>query len=113
MAWSSMISGYEIENVREDRRNAAGIEQYKVSGQAVYIKNEYLPIARIKSLTLQPSLYTPNCSCGKGMPVFKIRVDYGADKPAVLMVEKEKNAEKLISEICKANENVQVGRNTA
>ena len=113
MAWSSMISGYEIENVREDRRNAAGIEQYKVSGQAVYIKNEYLPIARIKSLTLTPSLYIPRCCCGKGIPIFKIRVDYGADKPTILMIEKQKNAEKLISEICKANENVHVERSTA
>ncbi len=112
MAWSTMIPGYEIENIREDRRNTISIEQYRVSAQAVYIKSEYLPIARIKGLTLQPSLYTPRCCCGKGIPVFKIGVDYGADRPAVLMVEKEKNAEKLISEICKANGEVRVDRSS-
>lgn len=110
MTWISMTPGCEIENVKEDRRHAAGIEQYKVSGKAVYIKNGYLPISRIKSLTMQPSLYTPSCSCGKGIPVLKIRVDYGEDKPAVLMIERKKNAEKLICEICKANERVLVNR---
>ncbi len=108
-----MIPGCEIDNIREDRRNAAGIEQYRVSKQAVYMKGEYLPVASIKSLSLLPSLYTPNCCCGKGIPVFKIRVDYGAQKPAVMMLEKEKNAERIIAEICRGNEMVQVERNTA
>lgn len=108
-----MIPGCEIDNIREDRKNAAGIEQYRVSKRAVYIKDQYLPVARIRSLALLPSLYTPSCCCGKGIPVFKIRVDYGAEKPAVMMLEKEKNAEKMIAEICRGNEKVQVERNTA
>ncbi|MCR4907589.1 MAG: hypothetical protein K5985_02090 [Lachnospiraceae bacterium] len=59
MALKSMALGYEIGNVKEDKRSAVGIEQYKVSGKAVYIKSEYLPISQIKRLTIQPSRDLP------------------------------------------------------
>ncbi len=42
-------------------------------------------------------------SCGKGIPVFKIRLDYGGEKPLVLMIEKEANAERMISLINSAS----------
>ncbi len=97
MAWKSMIPGCGIEDVKADRKTAKSIEQYKISEKAIYVKAEYIPISQIKSIHMQPSLYTPSCSCGKGIPVFKIRLDCGTDKPVVLMLEKEKNAEKMIS----------------
>ena len=37
------------------------------------------------------------------MPVFKLRLDYGADKPLILMVEKEKSAQLLTQAICAGN----------
>lgn len=29
-------------------------------------------------------------SCGKGIPVYKLRIDYGEEAPLVLMIEKRK-----------------------
>ena len=40
--------------------------------------------------------------------MFKIRIDYGAEKPLVLMIEKEKNAEKMVSIIKSANDTITV-----
>ena len=45
------------------------------------------------------SSYTPGMSCGKGIPVYKIRIEYGAEKPLVLMLEKEKNVQKMLDTI--------------
>ena len=44
--------------------------------------------------------------------MFKIRIDYGADKPLVMMLEKEKNAEKAIDIITSSNNNVTVETGT-
>ena len=95
MAWTSMIPDKTIEDVKQDRKATVSVEKY-------------LPIPAIKSVRIQPSTYSPNCCCGKGIPVFKIRIDYGAEKPLVLMIEKEKNAEKMVSIIKSANDTITV-----
>lgn len=104
MAWTSMIPDKTIEDVKQDRKSAISVEKYKVSNKAIYLQGVYLPIPAIKSVRIQPSTYSPNCCCGKGIPVFKIRIDYGAEKPLVLMLEKEKYAEKMVSIITSAND---------
>ena len=32
---------------------------------------------------------------GRGIPVKKLKIEYGAEKPLILMVEKDKNAQRL------------------
>ena len=108
MAWSSMVPGQDIENLKEDRKASIGIEQYKVSAKAIYTKGKYLPLSAITNIKMQRSTYTPSCACGKGIPVFKIRVDYGIDKPMIMMIEKEKNAEKMLSMISEACPDIKV-----
>ena len=103
-----MISDKTIEDVKRDRRSAVSVEKYKVSDEAIYLQGEYLPISAIKSVRIQPSTYSPNCCCGKGIPVFKIRIDYGAEKPLVLMLEKKKNAEKAVDIITSVNNSIAV-----
>ena len=96
MAWKSIVPGTELSDVKADRKNAVSIEKYKVSPNAIYLSGEYLPTSVITDMKKQASTYTPNCACGKGIPVFKIRVNYGAEKPLILMLEKEANADKLL-----------------
>jgi hypothetical protein len=108
MTWKSMIPDKSIEDVKDDRKSAVSVEKYKVTDNAIYLQGEYLPTSAIKSVRIQPSTYSPNCCCGKGIPVFKIRIDYGAEKPLVLMVEKEKNAQKMITIITSANDSITV-----
>lgn len=47
-----LVPGQELENVKEDFQNARRVEQYRVSGQAVYIpaglKWNYLPLTAVK-----------------------------------------------------------------
>ncbi len=103
MAWNCIAAGNELADVRADRREAESIEKYKVSKNAVYFEGQYLPLSLITGLRVQPSLYYPQCCCGRGVPVFKVRLDYGAEKPLILMVEREKSAQRLREMICAGN----------
>ena len=94
--WKCIVPGYEIEDVKQDRKDSVRIEQYRVSKNAVYFNGQYLPLSCIKDVAVLESSYTPGMSCGKGIPVFKIRIEYGAEKPLVLMVEKKKNVDTMM-----------------
>ncbi len=110
MAWKSIIPGQEIENIKDDRKSSVGVEQYKVSKGAIYSRGDYLPVSAITNIKMLQSIYTPNCCCGKGIPVFKLRIDYGMEKPMVLMIEKEKNVEKLLSIISEVRPDLRIER---
>lgn len=110
MALRSVIPGRELENVKDDKKSAIGIEQYMVSERAVYSSGGYLPLSAVTGLKVQRSSYTPSCSCGKGIPVYKVRIDYGMEKPMVLMIEKEKNLGKLLSVISGSRPDIEIER---
>ena len=103
MAWKCIVEGKELADVRADRKGSQSIEKYNVSANAVYFEGQYLPLSLVTSLRVQPSMYRPQACCGRGVPVFKIKLDYGAEKPLILMVEREKNTEKLAAAICAGN----------
>jgi len=103
LKWQCIVPGKEIENVKQDRKGCRQIERYEVSGMAIYFEGKYLPISQIRSMRSQPSAYRPHGCCGIGIPVFKIRVEYGAEKPVVLMIEQEEKVEELLDLVCKSN----------
>lgn len=94
MAWQS-ITDRRIEDVKADRKTAKRVEKYMVSPKALYFEGRYLPLSEIQSVSIHDSTYNPHCCCGRGIPVKKIRIDYGADKPLILMLEKGENAQKM------------------
>ena len=106
LKWKCIVPGKEIENVKQDRKKSKRIERYEVSENAIYFEGRYLPVSQIKSVRSQPSAYRPHGCCGIGIPVFKIRVDYGAEKPVVLTVEREEKVEELLNMVCTSNPDI-------
>ena len=98
MAWKS-ITENEIEDVRADKKNAKSVEKYMISEKALYFEGKYLPISQIQSVSIHDSTYNPHCCCGRGIPVKKLKIEYGADKPLILMLEKGENAQKMMEMI--------------
>ena len=94
MGWHS-ITGNKIADVRADKKSAKSIEKYMVSENAVYFEGKYLPISDIEAVSIHDSTYNPHCCCGRGIPVKKLKIEYGAEKPLLLMLEKDKNAKKM------------------
>ena len=106
LEWECIVHVKELENVKQDRKYSKRIERYEVSENAIYFEGKYLPVSLIKSMRSQPSAYRPHGCCGIGIPVFKIRVDYGAEKPLVLVIEQEEKAEELLNMVIKANPDI-------
>ncbi|MBO5993636.1 MAG: hypothetical protein J6P76_05885 [Acidaminococcaceae bacterium] len=104
MGWKCVVEGSEIEDVKKDRKNSVMIEGYDFSEKAVYFKGCYLPFSQVKSVRSQPSaIRIRGGGCGIGLPVFKIRLEYGAERPVVLVVEDKDNADEIIRRICAGN----------
>ena len=102
--WECVVKGSEIEDVKQDRQSTGMIEGYDFSKKAVYFEGRYLPFSQIKSVRSQPSsIRIRGGGCGIGLPVFKIRLDYGAESPVVLTVEEKDSADKIIDMICAGN----------
>ncbi len=95
MAWDCIIPEKEIEDVKSDKKSAKRVEQYLISANALYFEGKYLPLELVESVTIHDSTYNPHCCCGRGIPVKKLKIEYGAPKPLILMVEKDKNAQIL------------------
>lgn len=94
MGWTS-ITEKEIEDVKSDKKTAKRVEKYMISENAIYFEGRYLPISQVRSVSIHDSTYNPNCCCGRGIPVKKLKIEYGAEKPLLLMLEKEINAKKM------------------
>jgi hypothetical protein len=105
MAWNS-ITENEIEDVKADKKSADRVEKYMISKKAIYFEGKYLPISQIQSVSIHDSTYNPHCCCGRGIPVKKLKIEYGADKPLILMLENEKNANKLYDLITEAQKDM-------
>ena len=102
--WKCVVAGSEIEDVKKDRESSVIIEGYDFSEKAVYFEGRYLPFSQIKSVRSQPSaIRIRGGGCGIGLPVFKIRLNYGAEHPVVLVVEDKDNVDEIINRICKGN----------
>ena len=102
--WECVVEGSEIEDVKTDREGSVIIEGYDFSEKAVYFEGRYLPFSQIKSVRSQPSaIRIRGGGCGIGLPVFKIRLDYGAQRPVVLTVEEKESADKIIKMVCAGN----------
>ena len=102
--WECVVKGREIEDVKQDRKSTLMIEGYDFSEKAVYFEGRYLPFSQIKSVRSQPSaIRIRGGGCGIGLPVFKVRLDYGAERPVVLTVEENDSADKIINLICAGN----------
>lgn len=95
MAWKCIVPGKEIEDEKSDKRSAKGIEKYMISSKAIYFEGKYLPISLITGVSIHDSVYNPNCCCGRGIPVKKIKIEYTGGEPLILMLEKGKNAEEM------------------
>ena len=106
MAWNCALKDCEQIDIREDRRSIKYIERYGFTEKAIYFEEKYLPFSLVSAIIVKPSVYFPNHSCGKGIPVFKIGLDYGGEKLAVLMFERKNNVKKAVDMICSANPDI-------
>ena len=109
MAWAPYLEGRIVADPKQDLKNGVRIEQYRISCEAVYFpKKQYLLISDIKRTWIQPSRLSVVGSCGRGIPVFVVRLDHGDEKKVNLMVEMQENAEKMVRLLTEINPSIKV-----
>ena len=85
----------DAKSAAADRKSADRIGPYRISGKALYMQDRFLPLSAVKDCTIHDSMYAASGCCGRGFPVTKVRIDYGAEKPLVLTLEKKEDAVKM------------------
>jgi len=109
MAWRPYLEGHTVSDPKADAKDGVRIEQYKISREAVYFpKEQYLLISDIKRTWIQESRLSVVGSCGRGIPVFVVRLDHGDEKKVNLMVEKQENAERMVRLLTEINPSIKV-----
>lgn len=89
-----------LEDAAGDYRDAKRVEQYRVSGSAIYYPGFpgtwYIPFQAVtKAVCRNTGLPVSGC-CGKELPVTKVRLYYDGEFYQDFTFEKEGNAKRLL-----------------
>ena len=106
----------ELENLSEDYRSAKRTEQYRFSQKAIYFPafpgNRYLPYdALTKALTRNMSLSVTG-TCGKQLPMVRLRAYYDGEFYHDFMFEKPANANAVMDAIAARRPDLPMERET-
>ena len=109
MAWSPYLEGRTVSDPKSDARSGIRIEQSRISRNAVYFpKEKYLLISDIRRTWIQSTTMSLVGCCGKGIPVFVVRLDHGGPEKVNIMMEKKENADKMVALLCEINPSIRV-----
>lgn len=96
MKWICLRPDLALKDEKVAYKAAVRVEQYRFSDAALFLpRQEYIPLAAIEKIQIRSGMMHSGHCCGMGFPVHNLIVFYGGEKPAKLMLEKQKSAEKL------------------
>ena len=97
MALSSICTGVELRDPKEDYRCSQRIEQYRFGKEAIYFAGwptaKYLPFSAVRQAWIQDSLLPVKGTCGKALPITVMRVRYKGKFYQTFTFEKRVNAQ--------------------
>ena len=112
----SMSDTHKLENAAEDYRTAKKVAQYRVSSQAAYFPafpgNRYVPFAAVTRAVSKNSALPVKGTCGKAIPVVKVRLFYDGEFYQEFLVEKHDQANFILDALAAARPEVPIDRET-
>lgn len=110
----SMSRQCELENAAEDYRAASRVEQYRVSGEALYIAafpgSKYIPFAALNQVWSKNTAISVSGCCGKELPMVCLRLCYDGEFYQNLLFEKQAGVDKVLDCIRARRPDVPVDR---
>lgn len=110
----SLSQKFELENVKEDRRVAKRAEQFRFSDKAVYFPafpgDQYLPYTALNHVLSKNTAISVKGTCGKQLPMVRLRLSYDGEFYKDLMFEAQKNVDKVLEAIAAARPDVTIVR---
>lgn len=112
----SVSERVKLDNAAEDYRGAAKVAQYRVSDKAVYFPafpgNRYVPFAAATRGLSKISSLPVKGTCGKAIPVVKVRVFYDGEFYQEFLVEELKQANLILDRLAAARPDIPIERET-
>ena len=112
----SLSQEHTLENVKEDRRASRRAEQFRFSDKAVYFPafpgDQYLPYTALTHVLSKNTAISVKGTCGKQLPMVRLRLSYDGEFYKDLMFEAQKNVDKVLEAIAAARPDVTIVRDT-
>ena len=100
--------------MKEDRRTAKRAEQFRFSDKAVYFPafpgDQYLPYTALHHVLSKNTAISVKGTCGKQLPMVRLRLSYDGEFYKDLMFETQKNVDKVLEAIAAARPDVTIVR---
>lgn len=110
----SLSQEQALENVREDYRASKRVEQFRFSDQAVYFPafpgDRYLPFAALHHVLSKNTAISVKGTCGKQLPMVRLRLSYDGEFYKDLMFEHQKNVDRVLETIAAARPELTIVR---
>ena len=112
----SMSETHKLEHAAEDYRAAKKVAQYRVGAQAAYFPafpgNRYVPFAAVTKALSRNSSLPVKGTCGKAIPVVKVRLFYDGEFYQEFLVERHEQADLILDALAAARPEVPIERET-
>ena len=110
----SLSEEFRLENANEDRRGAKRAEQFRFSDKAVYFPafpgDQYLPYTALTHVLSRNTAISVKGTCGKQLPMVRLRLSYDGEFYKDLMFEKQSNVDLVLEAIKAARPDVTIER---
>lgn len=112
----SVTDTHILENAAEDRRNAKKVAQYRVGEKAAYFPafpgDRYVPFAAVTKAFSQNSSLPIKGTCGKAIPMVKVRLFYDGEFYQEFLVERHDQADLILDALAAARPDIPIQRET-
>ena len=112
----SLSDTHSIEHVDENYRVAKKVAQYRVSEKAVYVPafpgDKYLPFVAVTKAVSRNSGLPVKGTCGKAVPVVRIKLWYDGEFYQELIVERAEQADLILNALAAARPDLHIDRET-
>jgi len=110
----SLSQNDTVENAEQDRRSSKRVEQFRVSEQAVYFPafpgDQYLPFTSLHHVLSKNTAISVKGTCGKQLPMVRLRLSYDGEFYKDLMFEKQANVDRVLDAIAAARPELTIVR---
>ena len=115
-ALKSLSQTSSLKNASADRRSSRRVEQFRFSNAAVYFPafpgDQYLPYEALSHVLSKNTAISVTGTCGKQLPMVRLRLHYDGEFYKDLLFEKQKNVDKVLDAIVTARPELTIVRDT-
>ena len=112
----SLSQSCSLQDPSGDRKKSKRVEQFRFSDTAVYFPafpgDQYLPYEALSHVLSKNTAISVTGTCGKQLPMVRLRLYYDGEFYKDLLFEKQKNVDRVLDAILAARPDIPLVRDT-